>query len=47
MSFFEIVKGYLTPAQWRQFVGDVYSSQELRQVLNRDDRALPGGPDGQ
>jgi hypothetical protein len=47
MSFFEIVKGYLTPAQWKQFVGEVYSSQELRQVLVRDDRSLPGGTDGQ
>lgn len=46
MSFFEIVKGYLTPQQWKQFVGDVYSSQELRQLLARDDRALPGGTDG-
>lgn len=46
MSFFEIVKGYLTPAQWKQFVGDVYSSAELRQVLARDDRSLPGGTDG-
>lgn len=45
MSFFEIVKGYLTPAQWKQFVGEVYSSQELRQVLARDDRSLPGGTD--
>ena len=47
MEFFEIVKGHLTPVQWRQFVGDVYSSPALRQVLTRDDRALPGGPDGQ
>jgi hypothetical protein len=46
MSFFEIVKGYLTPQQWKQFTGDVYSSPELRQVLNSDDRALPGGSDG-
>jgi hypothetical protein len=46
MSFFEIVKGYLTPAQWKQFVGEVYSSQELRQVLVRDDRSLPGGDSG-
>jgi hypothetical protein len=46
MEFFEIVKGHLTPAQWRQFVGDVYSSPALRQVLTRDDHALPGGPDG-
>jgi hypothetical protein len=46
MSFFEIVKGYLTPKQWKQFTGDVYSSPELRQILTRDDHALPGGPDG-
>jgi hypothetical protein len=46
MAFFEIVKGYLTPAQWKQFTGEVYSSQELRQVLARDDRTLPGGGNG-
>jgi hypothetical protein len=46
MSFFEIVKGYLTPAQWKQFTGDVYSSPELRQVLARDERTLPGGTSG-
>lgn len=45
MSFFEIVRGYLTPAQWKQFVGDAYSSPEIRHVLARDDRALPGGTD--
>ena len=43
MEFFEIVKGYLTPAQWKQFVGDVYSSEGLRHVLTRDDRTLPPG----
>lgn len=46
MSFFEIVRGYLSPAQWKQFVGDAYSSPEIRQVLAQD-RALPGGTDGQ
>jgi hypothetical protein len=46
MSFFEIVRGHLSPAQWKQFVADVYSSPEIRLVLNSDDRALPGGPDG-
>jgi hypothetical protein len=44
MSFFEIVRGYLSPAQWKQFVGDAYSSPEIRQVLSQD-RALPGGTD--
>lgn len=43
MSFFEIVRGYLTPAQWKQFVGDAYSSPEIRAVLAQGDRALPGG----
>jgi hypothetical protein len=43
MEFFEIVKGHLTPAQWKQFVGEVYSSEGLRRVLAGDDRALPGG----
>jgi hypothetical protein len=46
MTFFEIVRGYLTPQQWKQFTGDVYSSPELRQVLARDDRTLPGGNGG-
>lgn len=43
VAFFEIVKGHLSPAQWKQFVGDVYSSPELREVLTPNDRALPGG----
>jgi hypothetical protein len=47
MSFFEIVKGYLTPQQWRAFVGDVYASPELRRVIADGDRALPGGTSGQ
>jgi hypothetical protein len=46
MEFFEIIRGYLTPVQWKQFVGDVYRSPGIRQVLTRDDRALPGGTDG-
>jgi hypothetical protein len=46
VSFFELVRGYLTPDQWRQFVGDAYSSPEIRAVLARDDRSLPGGPGG-
>jgi hypothetical protein len=46
MSFFEIVRGYLSPAQWKQFVGDAYSSPEIRQVLTQDGRALPGGDGG-
>jgi len=46
MEFFELVRGYLSPAQWKQFVGDAYSSPAIRQVLARDDRSLPpGGPD--
>lgn len=43
MSFFEIVRGYLNPVQWKQFVGDAYSSPEIRAVLAAGDRALPGG----
>jgi len=46
MAFFEIVRGYLSPAQWKQFVGDAYSSPEIRAVLTQDDRALPGGDSG-
>lgn len=46
MEFFEIVRGHLTPAQWKQFTGDVYSSEPLRRVLTSGDRALPGGSDG-
>lgn len=42
MAFFELVRGYLTPAQWKQFVGDAYSSAEIRAVLTNE-RALPGG----
>jgi hypothetical protein len=45
MEFFELVRGHLTPAQWRQFVGDAYSSPAIRSVLATEDRALPGGTD--
>jgi len=45
MAFFELVRGYLTPAQWKQFVGDAYSSPEIRAVL-ASERALPGGTNG-
>lgn len=43
MAFFEIVRGYLSPAQWKQFVGDAYTSPEIRHVLARDDHTLPPG----
>lgn len=44
ISFFDLVRGYLTPEQWRQFVGDAYSSPEIRAVLAASERSLPGGP---
>lgn len=43
MAFFEIVRGYLSPSQWKQFANEAYSSPEIRAVLTQDDRALPGG----
>lgn len=46
MAFFEIVRGYLSPVQWKQFADDAYSSPEIRAVLAPGDRALPGGDSG-
>lgn len=33
MSFFEIVRRHLSPAQWKAFVADVYASPAIRAVM--------------
>lgn len=43
MSFFEIVRRYLTHDQWKAFVDDVYASPEIRAVLAETSPAIPGG----
>lgn len=42
MSFFEIVRNRMSPAQWRDFVADVYASPEIRAVL-AEPAELTGG----
>lgn len=43
MAFFELVRRYLTPAQWKAFVNDVYASPEIRAVLAEPAGELTGG----
>jgi hypothetical protein len=42
MSFFEIVRKHLNPAQWKAFTADVYASPEIRAVLADTVPAIPG-----
>lgn len=45
MTFFEIVRKHLSPAQWKAFTADVYASPEIRAVMADSAPAIPGeGP---
>lgn len=42
VSFFEIVRRRMSPAEWRGFVNEVYASPDIRAVLDTSGKTAPG-----